>query len=689
MRFREAPERIVNQSRATVDSELVGRIDPSLPPNFLDPLTAGLQVKSGKTLALVGGDIFLEGGNLTANEGRIELGSLGDNSFVNINSTEQGLTLSYEEVNNFKDIVFSPRTIVDVSGETGGEIQLQGRNVALNGDQRFSPVLIFSNTVGTGQGGTVTISASEEVELSGNFSILLTRTDGAGSASDLIINSEKLTLRDGGLIQSSGSTFNNGQAGDITINADSVEVIGTTLDGFPRPTAIATFGITGNGGNLSIETEQLAIEDGGQISASTFGQGNAGNVSIISKSVNLRGTLPDGRPSAIGATVEGEATGDGGNLVIETEQITVLDGAQISTVARNDGQGGELTINASDSIILDGFSPFDIPEGNRSGVFVSAEPGAISNGGTLNINTEQLIVENGARISADNFGTGEGGNATLNVDNLIVRNGGEIGAGSLLEPNFVDKERGAGGTLTINATESIEVTGTGDINGEPVKSSLFTLAEGTGDAGDLTLTTNKLTVSDGGEINASATGTGAAGDLTITAKSLELNRGTLTATTAAGIGGNINLDIDEIITLENNSLISAAATGTANGGNINIDTDFIVASPNQNSDILASAGQQGAGGRIVIDAEGIFGIEERPQNPITNDIDASGGTDGEVIINTPDVDISKGVIETPQRVVAPEQIVARACSPDGIARGSSSLIVNGKGGVPPQTYCTH
>ena len=172
--------------------------------------------------------------------------------------------------------------------------------------------------------------------------------------------------------------------------------------------------------------------------------------------------------------------------------------------------------------------------------------------------------------------------------------------------------------------------------------------------------------------------------MSIAANLLDLNQGTLTASTKEGTGGNMTLDIDDKINLRNNSQITAKATGNADGGNITIDTDFIIASPNQNSDILASAEEEGTGGRIEINAEGVFGIEVRPQNDITNDIDASGGVDGEVIINTPDVDISKGAIETPQNILVLEQIVAQACLSDGIARGSSNLIVNGKGGVPPK-----
>ncbi|MBD2498452.1 filamentous hemagglutinin N-terminal domain-containing protein [Nostoc sp. FACHB-280] len=42
----------------------------------------GLQVQSGKTLALVGGNLFLDGGNITAKSGNIELGSVAPNSLV-------------------------------------------------------------------------------------------------------------------------------------------------------------------------------------------------------------------------------------------------------------------------------------------------------------------------------------------------------------------------------------------------------------------------------------------------------------------------------------------------------------------------------------------------------------------------------------------------------------------------------
>ncbi|MEW6499375.1 MAG: filamentous hemagglutinin N-terminal domain-containing protein, partial [Cyanobacteriota bacterium] len=61
-----AAQPIVNRSQAP---------SPIYQPNS-DDSPPGLQVEPGRTLALVGGDVLLEGGRLTAAGGRIELGSV-------------------------------------------------------------------------------------------------------------------------------------------------------------------------------------------------------------------------------------------------------------------------------------------------------------------------------------------------------------------------------------------------------------------------------------------------------------------------------------------------------------------------------------------------------------------------------------------------------------------------------------
>ncbi|MEQ8960004.1 MAG: filamentous hemagglutinin N-terminal domain-containing protein, partial [Coleofasciculus sp. C2-GNP5-27] len=134
LQFGDSSGRIINRSQArggNMQEQLNVRGTP-----------AGLRVDADKTLALVGGEVILEGGNLTAPSGRIEVGSVDSNSRVTLNPTNQGLVLGYEEVEAFKDIHLSQGAIIDVtdlsplplfnSGDIGsGDIQIQGRQVTL------------------------------------------------------------------------------------------------------------------------------------------------------------------------------------------------------------------------------------------------------------------------------------------------------------------------------------------------------------------------------------------------------------------------------------------------------------------------------------------------------------------------------------------------------------------------------
>ena len=198
-----------------------------------------------------------------------------------------------------------------------------------------------------------------------------------------------------------------------------------------------------------------------------------------------------------------------------------------------------------------------------------------------------------------------------------------------------------------------------------------------------------LTISDGAIISVSnfpslegirEPGTGEAGNLTVEADSLSIeNGGIIDAATQAGNGGNITLDIAEDITLENTALISARALKDANGGNVNINTNLIIAFQG-NNDIIATA-QRGNGGNINISAESLFGIQQRPLNNSTNDINASSefSLDGTVEIDNPAVDPATGLINLPASVGdASDQISQNPCQ-QGVG---SEFIVTGKGGLP-------
>ncbi len=281
---------------------------------------------------------------------------------------------------------------------------------------------------------------------------------------------------------------------------------------------------------------------------------------------------------------------------------------------------------------------------------------------------------------------GDAGGVTISTTNLTLTNGGRVAASTV--------GQGDAGSIKITATESIAIDGIIERFRSGISADAL---ERDGNGGNVNIITDRLRISNGGTIEATnfdglgafAPGTGRPGNITIKANNIDLvDRGRIEAETRSttGLSAIINLQVAEDITLDNNSFISARAFGDANGGNLNIDARFIVAFPNGNNDIIADA-RQGNGGDIKISAESLFGIEERPLNDFTNDINASSARgaqfDGNVAITTPEVDAIRGATELPTNVIEAQQTTAEACSANPDNGEPNGLIVKGKGGIQP------
>ena len=398
----------------------------------------GLQVQSGNTLSLLGGEIVLDGGLLTANGGRIELGAVADENIVSLRSDDRGWQLNYEAVNDFQDINLS-QSAISSDGDVSGNINIQGKNVTLTETSQISL------TTSDSQAGSLIVKSSESIILNGADSRLFNEVEATASGETGILNIEtkQLSILNGAIVSS--ATFGTGSGVNTQINAsESILIEGADATASPPSVSLIstrsrsrssnepeTFNlevpniVTGDAGNLILKTKELTIKDGGQISASTFTQGNAGNLTItVSNSILLQGrNLEIDIPSSIFAQVGAEATGNGGSINIETSQLTVLDGAQISTATRSNGQGGNIDIDVTDSIVLSGTSSINDVETSRSNITASGRAEASGDSGNLELNTELLIVENGAALSVNNLGTGEAGNININARNVTLDRG--------------------------------------------------------------------------------------------------------------------------------------------------------------------------------------------------------------------------------------------------------------------------
>ena len=694
--FRDNPGDLVNRANFLDDG--------GTPDDPTDDDLIGLRVTDDNTIGLIGGNVFLDSGSVSSTGGRIEIGSVAGNNTVSLTEVAEGWDIGYEGVTNFQDINLTASAFVESFEENTGDIEIQGRNISL---LEGSQIAINSEV---GQAGNISVIAYESLTIDSNGSTFPSqiieniKEEATGAGSQISIDTPQLSLINGGQITT--RNLNTGNGADIVVNSPKIQ-----LDKLGAIFAQAQPDATGNGGNITIETSELVVNGAGLISTTTSGAGNAGDLIVnATESIELSGTtefpipgtnettlISSGLFASIGRNPQ--ATGNGGNIVTTTPRLTIADGAQIASASRNQGNGGNITINAADSILLTGTSPLaEFGGAGRSLITVGVEPAfetpsgeTIFNtgkGGQLNINTGELIIAEGAAISANTLSLGDGGNIDIDANKLIVRNGGEIGAGSLSDNRFNISEQGQGGNLNITVDDSVEIVGIGEINGESVISRIFTQANGTGDAGDLTLNTNELSLRDGGQIDARGTENGTAGNLILQAQTADLSRGEIIADTGTGQGGNITFSIADNLVLKNSSSISAKATGNANGGNISINSGLTLAFPSQvgndGNDIIASA-EQGQGGRINITTDFFLGLEERKAiaGNGTNDIDASSrfGLNGSVNITILDVNNIEGFRELPSNVIEPEQTTAQVCQSQ-LASQRSGLTVTGKGGIP-------
>lgn len=218
-----------------------------------------LQVQPQQTLGIVGGDVSLEGGILTAQTGRIELGSV-DNGLVKLDRTNSGWSLGYEGVSTFKDIQMSGRSLLDASGVGGSSIQIQGRKLQL-GDSS----LVLIQNQGVLPTGTLKVNATESLEIadinpSGRvYSGIWSETLGLADGGQVIVSTPQLALQSNGQIFS--STYGAAKAADITLSVPkSLRVIGLLPNQVGGGTIVGSFALgSGRSGNITIST--LAVRD--------------------------------------------------------------------------------------------------------------------------------------------------------------------------------------------------------------------------------------------------------------------------------------------------------------------------------------------------------------------------------------------------------------------------------------------
>ncbi|MEH2084419.1 MAG: S-layer family protein [Nostoc sp.] len=658
--------------------------------------------KAGNIEVNATGAVNLRDGSLISNA---MLGATGKGGDINITAGSFTLT-------NAATVLTSTFGQGDAGNVT---LQAQDRVAFINGSY------IGTSGLGQGNAGNVTISTqgtivldaldSSKPNITGVFSDI--GSNSVGDAGNIYLNAASVSLVNGANITNQ-NLGNLGNAGNVIIQArDSVSFDGVSVDKSSTSGVFSFLGsnTVGKGGNINITTGLLSLTNGAQVASSTYGQGDAGTITI-----DARNTVAFDN-SAIFSRVEEKGRGQGGDIRISAKSLSLSNNAQLLASTFGQGNAGSIIIDTKEAVFLDG---------NRSFALSTLEKTGEGRGGDIRITTRALSLTNGAQLASSSDGNGNAGNIIINAQETVSLNGDDTIAFSTLDDDGKGRGgdinittaslsltngaqlaastfgKGNAGNVNIDAYDTVTFAGVGR-NG--LYSGAFSSVEpgAVGDGGNINITTGSLSLNSG-FLSASSSGEGKAGNVKVEADSIRLDRGGVVSLTTSGDGGDIVVSAKDIFLLRRESLISTTAgiaQAGGNGGNITINTPFLVAVPNENSNITANA-FKGSGGKVTINATGIFGMTVLSREDLvrllgTNDLaqldlqqlpsritaisQTSPTLNGQVTINTPDTDPSRGLIQLPSNLVDASQQIAQGCTPRR-GQNASSFIATGRGGLP-------
>jgi large exoprotein involved in heme utilization and adhesion len=277
----------------------------------------------------------------------------------------------------------------------------------------YTTLATTSEQLANGVSGNITVN-TPNLRISDGASVRAdTRSNFSGGSVN--INANIVDITSGGQIFT--TAFSNGNAGNIVLNVSDrlnisgsnpgktdifnqiAQTSGITQAEFQLGSPNSEAGIfantslnsTAQGGNLTINTPSLQVQDHATISVSSP-QGQAGNLNITANTIRLN----QGSLTAETAITRTQA---GANIRLQDVDLLLLrNNSRISAQARDTATGGNITIDAKKGFVI-------APLGENSDIIASA---SVDRGGNITINTQGI------------FGFFEGqaipGNSTNDID---------------------------------------------------------------------------------------------------------------------------------------------------------------------------------------------------------------------------------------------------------------------------------
>lgn len=466
------------------------------------------------------------------------------------------------------------------SDGSAGEIRVEAPLIELQ-----DGAWVWANTSGSGNGGTLKLTASERLTLSGRdtnglSSGLQAQAAGAGNAG--IIHLQAPIVELGAGADSTTATTGLGNGGELLVTAtERITLSGKNSAGLGAAFNASTSD-EGMGGTVRVTAPVIELRDGANLITSTAGVGDAGDVLVNAEQrLTLSGTNNEGFGASLQANTQGDGTA--GNILVRAPVIELQDGASMQSNTAGAGAGGELRVTATEKLTLSG------TDDNGFGANLQTTTSDAGMGGTLSVKAPVVELRDGAFMRTNTAGVGLGGALTVNASERLILYGiDDHGVGSRLEA--IAQEQGDGVGINIQASEIILTEA----------ASIATTSVSTGNAGSISIkveetlqltanssiSTAALTAA-GGNINIQAgslvhlsdsdistnvgSGPGGGGGVTIAADALALNHSNITARADFGSGGNIQISANQVL-VSPDSVIDASAGPAGINGNVDLST---------------------------------------------------------------------------------------------------------------------
>jgi large exoprotein involved in heme utilization and adhesion len=450
--------------------------------------------------------------------------------------------------------------------------------------------------------------------------------------------------------------------------------------------------------DLWVVADAVITGDSAVVASRVMWPASSRSGNIVVKASNL--TLTDG--ASIDSSSQLLTSGRSGDIMVNVGNLTLKGGAFIDTSTSGTGNGGHLTVIATDTVTLSGHGSRGHISEQPSGLFTSTF--GDGRGGDVILSLRNLRVTDGATINSSSAGnifepitSGTGGNVMVTATNSIVISGSESRLASRT------RGRGGGGGISISSSQllmddggQIAVDTAGDGRGGNIQFQVGTLSlaraaqitsrsgiedavtllPGAGQGGDIALQAQEIRLTEGSAISAASSGPGNAGNLRLTATEVSLSdHSSVTTDAAKADGGNIELKARSRVQLQDSTISASVGGGPATvGGNLTIDAPFVVVGA---SEIVAQA-TRGMGGRIQVDAQAFLADPDS----LVSASSTMGGINGMVEIRAPVTSLSGALAPLPQAFMNVAALLPARCAARLSGGHTSSLVQGGREGRP-------